>query len=112
MNIIDFFNSYGFTVVESDTPLHVSLNQLEFPAAILSIDNVVISDTTKTSYMVSLLWPSQNIENLHKGILIGEAIHASFNTQVIVSSIVRHDPECSGALLTFSVVTNTHHCNV
>lgn len=111
MQLIDFLTAQGYTVLQDELPLSVSLNQLEFPVAIVSIDYVRIQDNMLFSaYNVVVLYPSQDVKNLHKGINLGQAIHSVFDVDVTVSSVVKKDPDCSGALVSFVLRSPTYSC--
>lgn len=111
MQLIDFLVGQGFTVIQDEVPLSVSLNQLEFPVAIVTVDYVRITDSAMLSnYNITVLYQSQDVKNFHKGVNLGQAIHSVFNTEVIVSQVTRRDPECSGAILTFVLKSPTHSC--
>lgn len=111
MQLIDFLVSNGFTVLESQSPLSYSLNQLDFPVAILTVDFVKVTENSLlSSYRLTTLYPHQSVLNLHKSINLAQAIQSTFNSEVLVSSITLQDPDCSGGVLTFILKEPSHNC--
>lgn len=111
MKLVDYLVAQGFTVVEDEFPLKVSLNQLSFPVAILSPDFSVVTETVST-HKVSLevLYPQQTIHNWHKALNLAQGIQSIFTDEVIVSPLYRESPLCSGGTLTFAFKEPTTNC--
>lgn len=112
MLLIDYLVAQGFTVIEDEFPLKVSLNQLSFPVAILSPVFTTVTETVLLARVsLQVLYPQQTIHNYHKAVNLGQAIQSLFaHDDVIVSPVYRENPLCSGGELVFTIKDSSTNC--
>lgn len=109
-NLIELLVSLGFNCIEDDFPLRVSVEQLQYPLAIVTNNSATGVSTTgyvELNISISLLWPGSPYRNYLTAINQAQGIASGLGVKdYVVTPISHKSPDVSGGLVNITIKTN------